>query len=141
VDPKAEDILSGFIPSLPEGSVGLVIAFMASCFSIVGAFYQAYVVQERKKSGQEEEVVIDKSIVGMIVLGLMSAIVMICAATVLHPKGIKLASAMDMAKALEPLFGHYASILFLIGLFGASFSSVIGNASVGGTMLGDALGY
>ena len=141
VDPKAEDIIQGFVPSLPEGSVGLVIAFMASCFSIVGAFYQAYVVQERKKSGKEDEVVIDKSTVGMIVLGLMSAIVMICAATVLHPKGIKLTSAMDMAKALEPLFGHYASMLFLIGLFGASFSSVVGNASIGGTMLGDALGY
>lgn len=141
VDPKAEDIIQGFVPSLPEGSVGLVIAFMASCFSIVGAFYQAYVVQERKKTGQEDEKVIDKSMVGMIVLGLMSAIVMICAATVLHPKGIKLTSAMDMAKALEPLFGHYASMLFLLGLFGASFSSVVGNASIGGTMLGDALGY
>lgn len=89
----------------------------------------------------EDEPVIDKSTTGMIILGLMSAIVMVCAATVLHPKGVKLTSAMDMAKALEPLFGHYASILFLIGLFGASFSSVVGNASVGGTMLGDALGY
>lgn len=141
VNPKAEDIVQGFVPSIPEGSVGLVIAFMASCFSIVGAFYQAYVVQERKKLGKEDEVVIDKSTVGMIVLGLMSAIVMICAATVLHPQSIKLTSAMDMAKALEPLFGHYASLLFLIGLFGASFSSVVGNASIGGTMLGDALGY
>ena len=28
----------------------------------------------------------------------------------------------------------------MIGLFGAAFSSVIGNASVGGTLLGDALG-
>uniref|UniRef100_UPI0035937885 divalent metal cation transporter n=1 Tax=Persicitalea sp. TaxID=3100273 RepID=UPI0035937885 len=30
---------------------------------------------------------------------------------------------------------------FLIGLFGAAFSSIIGNATVGGTLLGDALGY
>ena len=46
-----------------------------------------------------------------------------------------------MAKALEPLFGSYASSLFLAGLFGASFSSLVGNATVGGSLLGDALGY
>lgn len=78
---------------------------------------------------------------GIIILGLMSAIVLICAATVLHPKGIRVNSATDMAKALEPLFGKYASLLFLSGLFGASFSSLIGNATGGGTLLGDALGY
>lgn len=141
VKPNVNELVVGFIPSIPDGSVGLIIAFMASCFSIVGAFYQAYLVQERKKSGKEGEKLTDKSTIGMIILGLMSAIVLICAAAVLHPKSIKLTNAMDMAKALEPLFGHYASILFLVGLFGASFSSLIGNASVGGTMLGDALGY
>ena len=46
-----------------------------------------------------------------------------------------------MAKALEPLFGNYAATLFLVGLFGASFSSLVGNATVGGTLLGDAFGY
>jgi Mn2+/Fe2+ NRAMP family transporter len=71
----------------------------------------------------------------------MSAIVLICAAAVLHPKGIPVASASDMAKALEPLFGQYAATLFLTGLFGAAFSSLVGNATVGGTLLGDALGY
>lgn len=141
VNPKVEEIIYGFIPNLPSGSEGLVIAFMASCFSIVGAFYQAYLVQERKKTTNGSEEIVDKSATGMIILGLMSAIVMICAASVLHPKGMKLSNAMDMAKALEPLFGHYASVLFLIGLFGASFSSLVGNATVGGTMLGDALGY
>jgi Mn2+/Fe2+ NRAMP family transporter len=46
-----------------------------------------------------------------------------------------------MARALEPLFGKYASILFLVGLFGASFSSLVGNATIGGTLLGDAFGF
>jgi Mn2+/Fe2+ NRAMP family transporter len=46
-----------------------------------------------------------------------------------------------MAQALEPAFGKYASYIFLAGLFGASFSSLIGNATLGGTLSGDALGY
>ena len=70
----------------------------------------------------------------------MSAIVLICAAAVLHPQGLKVNSGSDMARVLEPLFGNYASAFFLIGLFGAAFSSLIGNASLGGTLMADALG-
>src|SRR5690606_8657207 len=43
--PNIQGILLGFVPDVPEGSVGLIIAFFASCFSIVGAFYQTYLVQ------------------------------------------------------------------------------------------------
>jgi Mn2+/Fe2+ NRAMP family transporter len=77
----------------------------------------------------------------MVILGIMSAVVMICAAAVLHVKGIPVNKASDMARALEPLFGHNASLLFLVGLFGASFSSLIGNATIGGSLLSDGFGY
>lgn len=137
--PDINQIIGGFKPSLPSGSTGLVIAFMASCFSIVGAFYQSYLVRERAKiNGNNSK---DKSLTGVILLGVMSLVVMICGAAILNTKGIKVNSAMDMAGALEPLFGSYASIMFLAGLFGASFSSVVGNATLGGTLLGDGLGY
>lgn len=141
VKPQLSGIISGLSPSVPQGSLGLVIAFTASCVSIVGAFYQSYLVQERRRIRKDISQVKNDSFTGIFILGIMSAIVLICAATVLQPKGIKVNSATDMSKALEPLFGKYASALFLTGLFGAAFSSLIGNASVGGTLLGDALGY
>src|SRR5690606_24933949 len=136
-------VIKGFVHSIPLGSEGLIIAFMASCFSIVGAFYQSYLVQERRKINPDGEVekAKDSSITGILILGVMSAIVLICAAAVLNPQGIAVNSASEMAKALEPLFGVYAADLFLVGLFGASFSSLIGNATLGGTLLSDALGY
>jgi Mn2+/Fe2+ NRAMP family transporter len=139
--PDVSGMLTGFSPSIPEGSLGLIIAFTASSFSIVGAFYQAYLVQERKKVNPDISKTRTDSTTGIIILGLMSAIVLICAAAVLQPKGIRVSSASEMAMALEPLFGTYASTLFLTGLFGASFSSLVGNATVGGTLLGDSLGY
>ena len=139
--PDWGQVAAGFVPSLPEGALGLVIAFTASAFSIVGALYQSYLVQERIKLNPEIRETSRNSITGIFILGLMSAIVLICAAAVLNPQGVKVTSASDMAKALEPLFGSYASIMFLTGLFGAAFSSLIGNASLGGTLLGDALGY
>jgi manganese transport protein len=140
--PDLAGIASGFVPSFPANSFPLIVAFTASCFSIVGALYQSYLVQERRS--QRTTAADDKksgSLAGTILLGVMSAVVIICAAAVLHPKGIKVNSASDMAKALEPIFGRNASTFFLIGLFGAAFSSLIGNASVGGTLLADALGF
>lgn len=141
VKPDFSEVSTGMIPSIPKGSLGLVIAFTASCFSIVAAFYQAYLVQEKRRSRPGMDERRNDSVTGILILGLMSAIVLICGASVLHPKGIRINTAMDMARALEPIFGTYASALFLTGLFGASFSSLIGNASVGGTLLGEALGY
>ncbi|MCF2519612.1 Nramp family divalent metal transporter [Dyadobacter sp. CY351] len=139
--PDASEIVKGFTtPVIPAGSQGLIIAFVASCFSIVGALYQCYLIQERIRVKPEVRNGKNDSTTGIIVLGVMCSIVIICAAAILQPKGIKVNSATDMAKALEPLFGNNASTLFLVGLFGAAFSSLIGNASVGGTLLGDALG-
>jgi len=144
VQPNLLEMTKGLIPSIPSGSVGLIIAFTASCFSLVGAFYQSYLVQERKKlsqTNQQDGTERLGSRIGIIILGIMSAGVLICAANVLHPQGIKVTSANEMGKALEPLFGDYASHLFFIGLFGASFSSLIGNAVLGGSLLGDTFGY
>lgn len=138
--PNYSEVVTGFVPSVPTGSLGLVIAFTASCFSIVGAFYQSYLVQERVRVNPNVRNQPVDTVTGMTLMGLMSATVLICAAAVLHPQGLKVTSASDMGKALEPIFGPYASGLFLVGLFGASFSSLVGNASVGGTLLGEALG-
>ncbi|MBO9592584.1 MAG: Nramp family divalent metal transporter [Niabella sp.] len=139
--PSASGILNGLVPTLPQGSLGLVIALFASAFSIVGALYQSYMVQERRRLSPDLKQKPSDSLPGILILGIMASIVLICAASVLHPAGVVVTKATDMSKTLAPLFGDYAAHLFLIGLFGASFSSLIGNASVGGTLLGDALGY
>ena len=98
-------------------------------------------MQERRKIRPHEKQSGKDSMPGILILGIMSAIVLICAAAVLHPQNLKVNSGSDMARVLEPLFGNYASVFFLIGLFGAAFSSLIGNASLGGTLMGDALGF
>lgn len=139
--PRLSAVAGGLVPVIPAGSFGLVIAFMASCFSVVGACYQSYLMQERRRINPGAPQSGRDSFPGILILGIMSAIVLICAASVLHPQGLKVNSGSDMAKVLEPLFGNYASAFFLIGLFGAAFSSLIGNASLGGTLMADALGH
>ncbi len=142
VKPVPVGIAKGiFIPRIPTGSVGLIIAFMASCFSIVGAFYTSYLVQEREKANKaSENGTKNSSLTGIIILGLLSAIVMVCAGAILYPRGIEVKTATDMSMALEPAFGIYAAAVFLIGLFAAGFSSIVGNATLGGSLLSDAFG-
>ncbi len=143
VKPNLRDVTHGlFIPHIAEKSMGLIVAFMASCFSIVGAFYTSYLVQERKKMTNIKQTNrTNSSITGILVLGFLSAIVMISAGAILFPLDIEVNTATDMSLALKPAFGDYASAVFLVGLFAAGFSSIIGNASIGGTLLSDALGY
>jgi manganese transport protein len=139
--PDPVKIIGGFSPVIPEGSMKLVVAFMASTFSIVAAFYQAYLIQQRRKLNKLGSGTGSGSFTGIFILGIMAAIIVICAASVLQPRGIVVKSASDMAKSLEPLFGRHAAIFFLMGLFGGSFSALLGNATVGGTLFADALGY
>lgn len=141
IKPDLTEIARGFIPRVAPGSLGLIIAFFASTFSMVAAFYQSYLVQERIKVNPEIQEQNSNSITGIFILGLMSAIIMVCAATVLHKQGLNVVNASDMSRALEPLFGNFASSFFLLGLFGASFSSLIGNSTIGGTLMADSLGY
>jgi NRAMP (natural resistance-associated macrophage protein)-like metal ion transporter len=46
--------------------------------------------------------------------------IIVSTAATLHRHGIRIETAADAARALEPLAGHYAGLLFATGLFGAS---------------------
>lgn len=137
--PQWHLIAIGLRPSMPSGSEMLVIALMASSFSLVGAFYQAYLVQERGWIKEEVRMCQRESMTGILLLGMITFMIMTAAGSVLYPQGLKVNTAAEMGKALEPLFGNLASSVFMIGLFAASFSSLLGNATLGGAVLGDAL--
>lgn len=141
IQPGLSGVISGFVPSLPDGSLLLAIALVASSFSVVGAFYQSYLVKEKKWEKHQVRQAKTEGFTGIVVLGFIGSIILICAGAVLHPLQVEINSAADMGLAIEPLFGRSATILFMVGLFGASFSSLIGNATVGGTLLSDALGF
>lgn len=138
--PNLSSLLKGFIPSLPSGSELLTIALVASSFSTVAAFYQAYLVQEKGWGASDYQTALRESRNGIFILGLLSSMIIIVAAAILQQANIEVKAASDLGLALEPLFGRYATIAFMIGFFAASFSSLIGNATIGGALLADALG-
>ena len=139
--PDPVSIASGLIPSWPAGTslIG-VVAIVSTSFSVFGALFQAYLVQEKDWGDDLLGESIRDSIVGIAALTLISAVILVTAATVLATRGIAVKNAADMAVQLEPLLGRSAKWLFCMGLWGASFSSFIGNAVLGGTILADGLG-
>ncbi|MFA1820828.1 Nramp family divalent metal transporter [Virgibacillus oceani] len=139
--PSIGSIATGLVPTIPDGSIGLVIGFTATCFSIVGASYQSYLVQEKGWTREVAKDGVKESYLGIFLLGFISFLVMIAAAAILRPAGIEINSIEDMGLALEPLYGTWATTLFMLGLFGAAFSSLLGNATIGGSMISDSLGF
>ncbi|MDC6366810.1 MULTISPECIES: Nramp family divalent metal transporter [Flavobacteriaceae] len=135
--PNLLSIIKGFLPSIPSGSDYLIITLTASSFSIVGAFYQSYLVREKNWKKTSKSIPLAEGRTGIITLGLLSSLVMCCASAVLHQNQIVVNSPSDLGKALEPLFGSWAATMFMVGLFAASFSSMIGNATIGGVILSD----
>ncbi len=136
--PQLPNLFGGFIPGIPQGSEMLSIALIASSFSMAGAFYQSYLVKEKGWKPTEMKQGKQESMVGILILGIISSFILINAAAILYPQGIQVNSATDMGLALEPLYGNTATVIFMMGLFGASFSSLIGNATIGGSLLADA---
>lgn len=137
--PNLAEVMKGLVPSVPNASLILVIALVASSFSIAGAFYQSYLVQEKGWQREEVKDVKRESLTGIIILGVISSMVLVSSGAILFPQGIEVKAATDMGRALEPLYGSWATSIFMSGLFGASFSSLIGNATIGGTLFADAL--
>lgn len=132
-------VFSSLVPSIPSGSGMISIALIASSFSVTGAFYQSYLVKEKKWTESDRETCFTENISAITLLTFVTILIVICAGTVLYNKDINVRSAADLGLVMEPLFGVFTSKIYMIGLFAASFSSMLGNATIGGTLLADAL--
>ena len=138
--PDIPGILGGFVPSFPAGSTALTIAMVATTLSMVGALYQSYFVQQKGWTEKDVATGSKETYLGISMLGLISALLMISAANILLPQGITVDDVSDLAGVLEPLYGSAASIIFMIGLWGAAITSLTANATIGGALLADAIG-
>lgn len=132
--PDMSAVVAGLVPRIPDGSVPLVVGLAATTFSVVGALYQIQLVREKGWTAADFKSARRDAVIGTLILGVLSAVIMIAAAATLNPAGIEVTSPAALAQILEPI-GSWAVVLFAIGLWCAAFSSMIGNSTIGGTML------
>jgi len=131
-DPLAA--VRGLVPTMPEGSTALVVGLAATTFSVVGALYQIALVREKGWTAADYRAARRDAVLGTLILGGLSAVIMIAAAAVLQPAGVEVTSPATMAQILHPI-GSWAAWLFALGLLAAAFSSLLGNSAIGGSML------
>ena len=139
--PEIGPLARGFIPSgLSRDSLHVVTALMGTSFALAAALYQSYLAQDKGWKKENLKRSLMDTYIGILFLALISAVVLITSAAALHPRGILVNSAADMAKQMEALFGIHAKVIFSIGLCAAAFSSMMVNSVIGGGLLADGLG-
>ncbi|MFJ5861758.1 Nramp family divalent metal transporter [Pseudarthrobacter sp. NPDC092439] len=133
--------MAGMVPQLPAGSEILIVALVGTNFSINAAFYTSYGVKEHRRTRADyRDITLVDTIPGIVAPGIMTALVILVAAAVLGKTGAEAGTINALASVFTPLAGPVGSMVFALGLSGAAFSSMIANATAGGTMLSDALG-
>ena len=123
VQPSISEIFKGmFIPRLPENGLLTVVALVGTTVVPYNLFLHASLVKEKWNSKTDLKAVQWDTIVSIGLGGLVSMAILITASAAPISE---INNALDMAKALEPLFGKMAFLFMAIGLLAAGITSAI----------------
>jgi Mn2+/Fe2+ NRAMP family transporter len=100
--------LTTFITLVGTTITPYMLFYLQSSISDKGVRWEDY-------TGERTDVVL-----GSVLSDLVAGFIIICTAATLFTAGVQVQTADDAARALEPLAGQYAKVLFGLGLFGAS---------------------
>jgi Mn2+/Fe2+ NRAMP family transporter len=113
--------------ALVTPSFSLEPAYLATFVALVGTTITPYMLFYLQSSLTDKGVDIDDYrrertdvIVGSLLTTIIAVFIVVSTAATLHVNGVVIDTAEDAARALEPLAGPYAFLLFGLGLFGAS---------------------
>lgn len=124
--PDFSALLSGLlIPSIPDGATLTVIALIGTTVVPYNLFLHASSVSKKWHSPQQISEAEKDLYISIPLGGLISIAIVSTAASAFFGKNISLNSAVDIAPALQPLFGDFASLFIGIGLFSAGISSAV----------------
>lgn len=126
VKPQLSGILNGmFIPSLPAGSVLMLISLIGTTVVPYNLFLHSSSAME-KWTGEEgvSRSRID-SLVSICLGGMISAAIVITSAKAFYGSGSEIHGASDLSMQLEPLLGKTAKYFMSAGIFSAGISSAI----------------
>lgn len=126
--PTTDELLTGiFVPSLPEGSIVFVLGVIGGVGGSVTVMSYGYWIREKQWFGSQYIPQCRTDLlVAYIITGLFGIAVMIIAAGV-QPEVVKGGTMiLAVAEHLEANVGEYGKWLFLLGFWGAVFSSMVG---------------
>lgn len=143
--PSIGDLFTeGFSFHIPGGNATLALSLLATtvCPNLVLGFSAFTLAKYGKTDDPARAIKMSNFGLGfnMAVAFFITSAIVICAGTVLHPQGITISSAGEMAGQLVPILGRFAGVFFALGLFAAAFSSVLYHITLQERLLPKALG-
>lgn len=121
--PNLIEVFRGLlIPSIPQGSLLIIVALIGTTVVPYNLFLHSSLVQEKWSGAKDLPKARKDTLVSIIGGGVVSMAIIISAAAI---QNSDVSSAADLAGGLKPLFGDYAKYLLAIGLFAAGITSAI----------------
>jgi Mn2+/Fe2+ NRAMP family transporter len=121
-----------FTPTLPSAEqtggaspILVVTGLIGTTIVPYNLFLHASGAAERFKDPNQVSDARFDAVVSIGVGGLISMAILICAAANIYGTGVTVANGKDMAIALQPLMGEWATVMIGLGLLAAGFSSVL----------------
>jgi Mn2+/Fe2+ NRAMP family transporter len=129
--PHLGAIANGLIPRLPAGSLFYVLGLAGGVGGTITLAAYGYWLREKgwSQPGWMTVMRIDNT-VAYVMTGIFVIAMLIMGAELLHSANIAIASGshglLDLARVLEDRYGKLWSVIFLVGFWASSFSSLIG---------------
>ncbi|MBF0520748.1 MAG: Nramp family divalent metal transporter [Nitrospirae bacterium] len=140
-------IYYSFTPSLPVGSMLIVMSVIGSVVMPHNIFLHSEIIQSRHWNLKSKEIIkrqlkyeFTDTLTSMFVGFLINAAMIIVAASVFKERGIHVTELQQAQNVLKPLLGTKAAIVFALALLLAGLSSTITAAMAGGSMFAGIFG-
>ena len=132
VKPDLGELAKGIIPGIPTAAQAAIVAgVIGGSGPGTSALWNSYSVKAQKwdKPSCISFIAWDQFIFA-IIFTIFSLGIFLSGAAVLYPAGIKVTSALDAAKAIEPIAGAAGKYIFALGLWGAVFTTIGGMSTL-----------
>lgn len=140
-----EALMSWVIPSIPTGSLPIVMSVLGAVVMPHNIFLHSEIIQSRQWNLEGDEVIrkqlkyeFTDTLFAMTVGWAINSAMIIVAASVFHANGITVGELPQAQTTLKPLLGDAAASVFALALILAGFSSSITAAMAGGSIFAGA---
>ena len=125
VRPSLSAALSGLVPTLPPGSLILLLALVGTTVVPYNLFLHSAAVKQKWDSPAQLPEVKKDLLVSIGLGGLISAAIVVTSAMAFFTQGETVETGINMAQQLKPLFGSAAQVFFGMGFFAGGLSSAV----------------
>ncbi len=133
--------ISWIVPSIPEGSIMIVMSVLGAVVMPHNLFLHSEVIQSRQWNLENDKVIKKQldyefvdTLVSMIIGWAINSAMIILAASTFHMHGAKVAELQQAQSMLGPLLGNNAGVVFAIALLFAGIASSITSGMAGGSI-------